>query len=384
MEGETRTVKTLPKAQTINHANDANRNAKWAESVAGVSALGGDGDRLFVSVSNPVMHEMLLETPVAIETEFKGTQCSTEAKENGIRLRGWEIVTRKGPIFNATELDYAAENSKLNVPYPEMFFGHNRLNLKNVSKGFEVEFNAIDALRMVVEDTSVIEREDAEGGVAVKVSYADHWTKKNAQPNQHNVNEKITPYDWTYTTEYTGTVISSPSPFIPTPDPMDVALLRRQDPILFYDELILYEDELADNGSGILSVRVRVMPTCFLILGRYFLRVDKVLFRVLETRVYHCFDDDWVLREYSWREEDYDTIKQQLRKPHLGAGGGNGGEDLTMLTDPNWVASTLPNPWFGECLPEGTEGGIWRGKVGEGIGKGGRYSVKRELVKLGK
>ena len=32
--------------------------------------------------------------------------------------------------------------------------------------------------------------------------------------------------------------------------------LKMSEPILFYDEVILYEDELADNGCGMLTARV--------------------------------------------------------------------------------------------------------------------------------
>jgi hypothetical protein len=32
--------------------------------------------------------------------------------------------------------------------------------------------------------------------------------------------------------------------------------LRKQEPILFYDENILYEDELADNGTAMLLIRL--------------------------------------------------------------------------------------------------------------------------------
>ena len=37
---------------------------------------------------------------------------------------------------------------------------------------------------------------------------------------------------------------------------IDIERLKRPDPILFYDEMVLYEDELADNGCSILSARV--------------------------------------------------------------------------------------------------------------------------------
>ncbi|RVW18238.1 TIP41-like protein [Vitis vinifera] len=43
---------------------------------------------------------------------------------------------------------------------------------------------------------------------------------------------------------------------------IDVASLASKEPILFYDEVILYEDELADSGVSLLTVKVRVMPTC--------------------------------------------------------------------------------------------------------------------------
>ena len=45
-------------------------------------------------------------------------------------------------------------------------------------------------------------------------------------------------------------------------------LLKRPDPILFFDELVLYEDELADNGITMLSCKIRVMPARLLLLCR--------------------------------------------------------------------------------------------------------------------
>ena len=69
------------------------------------------------------------------------------------------------------------------------------------------------------------------------------------------------PYDWTYTTIYPGHRASSeitwqdadpdnPSHTIP------LAELTRQDPILFYAEIPLFEDELHDNGASQLLVRI--------------------------------------------------------------------------------------------------------------------------------
>ena len=39
-------------------------------------------------------------------------------------------------------------------------------------------------------------------------------------------------------------------------------------------ELVLFDDELHDNGAAKLSVKVRVMPGCWFVLLRFWLRVD--------------------------------------------------------------------------------------------------------------
>lgn len=93
-------------------------------------------------------------------------------------------------------------------------------------------------------------------------------------------------YDWTYTTTYPGhQIIDPPSPsgsvlstdedYEPPPPPVTpeiinwnpgnpanpahlipIAELTRPDPILFYAEVPLFEDELHDNGSSTLLVRI--------------------------------------------------------------------------------------------------------------------------------
>ncbi len=109
-------------------------------------------------------------------------------------------------------------------------------------------------------------------------------------------------YDWTFTTDYCGTVKKLSknttsegenqelsSSWEATSDQMDRTLLTNRDPILFFDELILYESELEDNGLSTLSVKVRVMPKCWYVLLRFFLRVDGVMVRLRETRLFCNF-----------------------------------------------------------------------------------------------
>ena len=41
-----------------------------------------------------------------------------------------------------------------------------------------------------------------------------------------------------------------------TTEGIDYTLLKQQEKIFFYDDVILYEDELADNGTAVLSAKI--------------------------------------------------------------------------------------------------------------------------------
>ena len=84
----------------------------------------------------------------------------------------------------------------------------------------------------------------------------------------------------------------------------------RQDPILFFDDVMLYEDEMADNGITMLSCKIRVMPQRLLLLCRFFMRLDNVLVRIRDTRIYVDFEKGSVIREYQAKEEKYETVRQ--------------------------------------------------------------------------
>lgn len=89
--------------------------------------------------------------------------------------------------------------------------------------------------------------------------------------------------------------------------PLD--LLRRPDPILLFDEIVLYEDEMADNGITMYSCKIRVMPDRLLLLCRFFMRLDNVIFRIRDTRVFVEFGTGEIIREYVAREEEYEKVR---------------------------------------------------------------------------
>lgn len=139
-------------------------------------------------------------------------------------------------------------------------------------------------------------------------------------------------FDWTYTTNYMGH-FSCPLnvEVAASTHELDMDLLQRHDPVHWFDDVILFEDELHDNGISSLSVKVRVMPTFWLILLRGWLRVDNVMVRVKDTRLFYAFGSASILRDFTSRE----LFFKDAARLHLHA-------DNTLYTNPNIFSKRLP------------------------------------------
>lgn len=229
-----------------------------------------------------------------------------------ILVNGWLIYTIKLPILSSAELD--ALEARFPFPLPEMIFGNTYVRLRHDALGQLIEFNALDAL-----DTM-------EPTCELKVSYHREWLQARKKMNE----DILKPYDWTYLTNYRGTTAIE---FAATDAELPIAKLLRPDPILFFDELILFEDELGDNGILMLLTKIRVMPTCLLLLCRLFLRIDDVIFRIRDTRIYIDLDTNHILRETKYQEMDYQLLLDKTTKHS---------DPKKLLRDPNWVAEHLP------------------------------------------
>ncbi|KAI0770852.1 type 2A phosphatase activator TIP41 [Irpex lacteus] len=273
-----------------------------------------------------------------------------------IEIGQWVITARTNPISNAKELD-ALQDRLSGLPLPEMTFGSNVLELEHKASGWKYQFATEDALKAVKNG------ELGEGDGGVKVGYAEAWMQSRTGPSSQTPMPETVPtkvYDWTYTTTYAGHNPSSSSsdiswtsanPEEPT-HKIPIAELTRRDPIMFYAEIPLFEDELHDNGSSHLLVRIRVMPTCFFILSRWTLRVDNVLFRTFDTRIYHSHSSSppLVIRETSGWEAPYQRVKRLLPRR----------DDLTPLTDHMWISKVLSDIPAEISQGEGARTG-WRG-----------------------
>ena len=84
--------------------------------------------------------------------------------------------------------------------------------------------------------------------------------------------------------------------------------LGRENIVLKSVEILLFEDELNDNGMSVGTMRFRIMNDCFLGLLRVYVRVDNVVVRLIDTRVFHSFDKNYILREFEVRENTFDEL----------------------------------------------------------------------------
>ncbi|CAN6544402.1 unnamed protein product [Malus baccata var. baccata] len=145
-----------------------------------------------------------------------------------------------------------------------MVFGDSGLFLEHVKSGATIHFNSFDAL--------VGWKKEALP--PVEVPAAAQW-KFRTKPSQ----QVIMDYDYTFTKPYSGSEtlkfdadkiergeITKETRNLQWEDceeKIDVVALASKEPILFYDEVVLYEDELADIGVSLLT---RVMPTSWFLL----------------------------------------------------------------------------------------------------------------------
>ncbi|XP_013040198.3 TIP41-like protein [Anser cygnoides] len=226
----------------------------------------------------------------------------------------WRLSAARTHIMKSAQAERLAE--ELHMPsLPEMMFGDNILRIQH-DRGFGIEFNATDALKCV---------NNCQG--MIKVACAEEWQESRSETE--HTKEVVKPYDWTYTTDYKGTLLGDTATLkvVPTTEHINTEKLKAREQIMFFEEVLLFEDELHDHGVSSLSVKIRVMPSSFFVLLRFFLRVDGVLIRMNDTRLHHEADKAYMLREYTSRESKISSLK------HV---------PPSLFTEPNEISQYLP------------------------------------------
>ncbi len=257
-------------------------------------------------------------------------------------------------------------SDEYNMHIPPMIFGHDIMLLEKssaaatstTSTDFSLSYNSKDALSSWSEQHSNA-RTKQQPLQIIQVPYAKDWVERSRPSNLNPTKEVIErkdndtiddvdeqsvtideslahrAWDWTFSSDYCGTVTSasasastgSSEPYIismhnletstvfdetfladknifeSTSSGIDFNMLRSRDlPILFYDEILLYQDDLEDCGEVMFDAKLRVMPSCWFLMARMFLRIDGVIVRIRESRYYHAFGEAQVHLEVTWKE----------------------------------------------------------------------------------
>ncbi|KAK4240564.1 TIP41-like protein [Achaetomium macrosporum] len=273
-----------------------------------------------------------MEPPAAAFEPYPSTSTLTLATRSHTQGT-FQISARKLPILKAGPID--AMSARIGIPIPEMIFGDNLVSITHAPSGWSISFSAEPALDTV--------DKTGEGGM-LRVAYAREWSSSREKTSAAGIKEVVKPFDWSYSAKYVGDEVRAgdgrglaKKGEGEKAEEIPLELLKRRDPILFADEVVLYESELDDNGISIMSAKVRVMEQRMLLLCRLFMRLDGVLVRVRDTRVYVDFEREVVIREYTAREDAFENVKRNLYMQGLLP------DAITVaLRDSNQVANLLP------------------------------------------
>ncbi|EPX70929.1 TIP41-like type 2a phosphatase regulator Tip41 [Schizosaccharomyces octosporus yFS286] len=230
----------------------------------------------------------------------------------------WKIKAQKGAILKSYEADNLQSN--LGFAPPEMTFGKNLITVFYKDSPIYGFFTK-DALEMVGKGS----------GELMQVSFAEEWIKSRTKTGESF--PVVSPYDWTYYTEYQGTILDGNLCFKDVQDQIPAAEILQAGSNLWYSELILFEDELADNGKAMFDVRVRVVKGHLILLARLVMRLDNVIVRVNETRIYIDLNGNRILKDFRKKESNYESV---IKRIPLGS------DKARLLDDNNWLSESLP------------------------------------------
>ena len=246
----------------------------------------------------------------------------------GISIAGFDIGTSQGPIANAEwytinnesleELSQpatATKKQRRKIILPEMVYPIAHVALEG--HGIWLSWDATDCLRdWALSHTHIALNATSDimyKGVSVmKSKDAKLWEQRILQQQKGGISDAsaVFHYDWTYSSPFS--VKMEGGSWVELEESaMRMDLLTDQNaPILFFDEIVLYEDDLHDNGHVQYTIKLRIMPTCAYILSRLWVRVDHVAVRVKETRVLVDFFgiQPQVYRDVAWRSCSWDKL----------------------------------------------------------------------------
>lgn len=241
----------------------------------------------------------------------------------GISVAGFDIGTSQGPIGDEAwyaetgELleDLAQSRSiprpRRKICLPEMVFPTAHVAIEG--HGFWLSWDVVDALEEWAKahhEIAIHSRISNNGVSVLRAKDANLWDSKRKHGAATKDVSSIFHYDWTYSTPFCGKVEGGDWVELDESG-MRISLLTDQSvPILFFDEIILYEDDMHDNGQCQYNIKIRVMPSCAYVLARLYVLVDNVIVRTRETRLLVDFFgiQPHIYRDITWRECTWEDL----------------------------------------------------------------------------
>ena len=230
--------------------------------------------------------------------------------------KGWDFYSHTENMLNSKDLDILIKNKEENGLYishlPEIFYGFNRLFLLNESQNFCYEFNPLQMLSLTNNNVRQKLLKQKE------IYYIPTQAKSQYSKTDDTKNEM----DWSFSSPYMGHITSINNCIMNKyyPKINETKKFRTEksnitfpeikvENVLNYNQVQFFEDELGDIGLSEGKIGFGVMDQCFLGLMRCYLRVDNMLVRNIDTKIYHKFGEKYFIRNFSVKEKTYDELK---------------------------------------------------------------------------
>jgi len=229
--------------------------------------------------------------------------------------KGWDFYSHSENMMNSKDLDILIKNkdeNKLHINHlPEIFYGFNRLFLINKSKNFCYEFNPLQMLSLAnyTQRKKLLKEKE--------IYYIPNQAKSQYSKTDDSKNEE----DWSFSSPYMGHITSiNNSPMSKYyPEIKETKVFKKEktnikypetkvENVLNYNQIHFFEDELGDIGFSEGKIGFGVMNECFLGLMRCYLRVDNMVVRNIDTKIYHKFGDNYIIRNFLVKEKTYDEL----------------------------------------------------------------------------
>jgi len=254
---------------------------------------------------------------------------------------GWHFMSKSGKMMPHAIIDKLSSEMKFNH-FPEVTFANNIFQMTNAKKNCVYYINAIDAIKYTnyeylhkhFEDFSQNEVTTNNRSVnylpeKLEVAQAHAWQKSKKVPDDIEVEELVVTSDWTFTTPYKGYIcqkknfalmfnnhtmddkITEEFKIIKTDEAIPMDKLGTDNPILFYTDVLLFQDDLGDFGMAQFRIRFRAMKDSAFGLLRLYLRNDNAQIRICDTRIYIDYEKDYIHREFTVRENTYTELREK-------------------------------------------------------------------------